>query len=58
MSYTIKNVLLIIKKIKLIRKKKFVIVTFNLKYKAFVIYVTTLNISFDIDDEVHRSKKT
>ncbi len=38
-------------------KKKFAIAAFNPEYEAFVIYIAALNISFDIDDEVHSSKK-
>ena len=47
--------LLIIKRVKLIGKKKFIPTTYNLKYKAFVIYITTFNI--DSSNKIHPLKK-
>ncbi len=33
--------------VKLIKKKKFVIATFNPNYKTLIVHIATLNISFD-----------
>lgn len=49
--------LLIIKRVKLIKKKKFVITIFNSDYKIFIIYITTSNICFDVDVKVFSLKK-
>ncbi len=47
--------LLTTKKVKLIRKKRFVVIPLNLDYKAFVVYIVILNISFDT--KIYLSKK-
>ncbi len=52
---TISNVLLIIKRVELIRKKEFAIAALHLEYKAFVIHVATLNV--DSVDKMHPLKK-
>lgn len=41
--YIIAKVLLIIKQNELIRKKKFIAITFNLENKAFVIYIAFIS---------------
>lgn len=46
-----------IRKIKLIGKKKFIIAALNSDYKAFIIYIATLNISFHRGDKIYLSKK-
>lgn len=56
-SYTTVEVLSTIRKVELIKKKKFVTATFDSNYKAFVIHVTALNISYDINNKVHPSQK-
>lgn len=48
---------LISKRVKLIEKKKFVAAVFYLDYKAFIIYIVALKISFDLDAKVHSLKK-
>ncbi len=52
--YTTKQVLPITKKVELIGKKEFTVAALDLDHEAFVVYVTTLNISSDA--EVHPSK--
>ncbi len=54
-SYIIKNILPITKKIELIGKKEFAATTFDLKYKAFIVHIATVNI--DSGDEVYPSKR-
>lgn len=49
--------MLTIKKVELIRKKKFAVIALNLEYKIFILHITALNISFDICDKMHSSKK-
>lgn len=44
------------KKVKLI-KKKFAVIILDLDSKAFVIYITALNIYFNYGIKVHLSKK-
>ncbi len=56
-SYSIENVLPTTGRVKLIRKKEFAATTLNPEYEAFIIYITALNISFDLGNEVHLSKK-
>ncbi len=56
-SYTTRNILLSTKRVKLIGKKEFAAATLDLEYKAFVVYIAALNISSDISDKVHPSKK-
>lgn len=34
--------------VKLIKKKKFVVIAFDLNHKMFIIYINALNISFDL----------
>ena len=41
--YTTQNVLLTIKKIKLIGKKEFIVAVFDIKYKVFVVHIATLS---------------
>ncbi len=45
-----------IRQVKLIGRKKFAIITFDLDYKAFIIYIIAINISFNLDVKVHLSK--
>lgn len=52
-----KKVLPTTRRVELIKKKEFVVVALDLDYEAFVVYVATLNISFDVDDKVYSSKK-
>lgn len=49
-----------IRKVELIKKKKFVIVTLNLNYKVFVIYIGAFNIVYNISIEIliHPLKNT
>lgn len=49
--------LLIIKRVKVIEKKKFVITIFDSDYKVFIVYIATFNISFDLDAKVFSLKK-
>ncbi len=35
----------------------FVVATLDLNYKAFVVHIVTLNISFDVSDKVYPLKK-
>lgn len=44
-------------KVELIREKRFVVIALDLDYKIFVIYITTLNISFNVSVEVHLLKR-
>lgn len=46
-----------IRKVQLIGKKKFSIAALDPDYEIFIIYITILNITFDICDIVHPSKK-
>ena len=39
MSYITRNILSITKRVKLLKKKDFIIVVFDLKYKAFIVYI-------------------
>ena len=55
-SYTTGDVLLITRRVKLIGKKKFVVATFDLEHKAFVVYVAALSV--DPGDEVNPLRKT
>lgn len=48
---------LIIKQVKLIKKKKFVIVAFDQNFKPFIVYITAFNISFDLSIKVYLLKK-
>lgn len=54
-SYTTKNVLLTLKKVKLIRKKEFPTIILNLEHEVFVIYIATLGI--DSTNKMHPLKK-
>ena len=45
----------LLKKIKLIEKKEFITVVFDLENKTFIIYVAVLSVNSG--DEVHPSKK-
>ena len=49
--------LLIIKKVELIEKKEFIVVTFNSNYEIFIVYIATFNINFDISNEIHLLNK-
>lgn len=44
------------RKLYLIEKKEFAAITLDLNYKAFVIYITVLNICFDISNKIYPSK--
>ncbi len=46
------------RRVELILKKKFIIAALNLDHKTFVIYVVTINISFNISDKEHPLRKT
>ena len=48
---------LAIRKVELIKKKKFIIAIFNLNYKTFIVYITTFNISFNSIIEVYSLKR-
>ena len=54
-SYTIKDVLLTTRQVKLIGKKKFAAAVLDSKHKTFLLYVVAFNI--DSGDEVHSSRK-
>lgn len=56
-SYITKNVFPSIKKVELIRKKKFAIATLDLDYQVFVVHVAVLNISFYINKKVYSLKR-
>ncbi len=45
------------KRVEQIEKKEFTAAIVNLDYETFVVYVAAFNISFDVDDKVHPSKK-
>ena len=55
MFYTIEDILPTTKQVKLIGKKEFAIIAFNLQPKTFIVHVTTLSV--DLSDEVHPLKK-
>ena len=54
-SYTTEDIFLTTKCIKLMEKKKFAAIAFDLKYKAFIIYIAVFNV--DLNDKVHLSTK-
>ena len=54
-SYTTRDVFPTLRQVKLIRKTKFIAVIFDLKYKAFIIHIASLNLNSN--NEVHPSKK-
>lgn len=45
------------RKVIIIGKKKYVIISLNINYKIFVIDIATFNISFDLDTEIYSLKK-
>ncbi len=49
---------LTIKNVKLIKKKEFITIVFDLNYKTFIIYKAVFNISFDLDIKAYFLKKT
>lgn len=57
MFYTTGDIFQTIKRVKLIKKKKFAIATLDLEYEAFVLYVATFNISLNINDKMHLPRK-
>ncbi len=44
-------------RVKLIRKKEFVIAIFDQNYEAFIVYIAIFNISFDANDKVYPLKR-
>lgn len=46
-----------IKRVKLIEKIEFIATVLNLNYEAFEVYITTLNISFNISNKIYPLKK-
>ncbi len=54
-SYISAKILFTIKKVELIGKKEFAAAVLDLNYKVFVVYIATLNISYNIGDKVHLS---
>ncbi len=54
-SYTIRNILPTTKQVELIGKKKFVVVTLDPEYKAFVVYIAALRVN--LGDEVYSLRK-
>lgn len=53
--YITTEILFIIRKIEPIEKKEFVTFALDSNYKVFVVYVTTINDSFDVTDKMHLS---
>ncbi len=54
-SYTTRDVFLTNRQVKPIGKKEFIWAAFNLKYKAFIVYIAALSV--DSGDEMHNLKK-
>ncbi len=52
-SYITGDILLIIRKVKLIEKKEIIIATLDSEYEAFVVYITVLSV--ESGDKVHPS---
>lgn len=55
-SYTIGDVFLTTRKVKLIEKKEFGIAALDLEHEAFIVYIAALNV--DSGDKMHPSKKS
>ncbi len=53
-----KKMLLTTKSVKLIEKKEFVVEPLGSDYETFVVYIAVFNISSDISNKVHLSKRT
>ncbi len=53
----IRDILLTTKRVNLIIKREYIVIAYNPKHEAFVIYIAVFNISFDSDNKVHPSKK-
>lgn len=51
-SYIMRDVPLTTKRVELIGKKEFVVVTLNPDYKGFVLYITILSINSNISNKV------
>ncbi len=57
-SYIAEMIFLIIRQVKQIGKKKFTKTAFDLDYKAFILYIASFNISFNLCDKIYSLKKT
>ncbi len=53
--YITRDILSTTRRVKLIRKKKFVVAALNLEHETFVIYITALTVN--LSDKVHPSKR-
>lgn len=51
--YITAKVFFITKRVEVIEKKKFIIAAFDLNYKVFIIYVSVLNINFNINNKIY-----
>lgn len=56
--YITRDVLAITRRVEQIKKKESAAIAFNLEYKAFIVYIANFNISFNIGNIVHPSRRT